>query len=98
MKLYEPGTVIEIPCSIAPGAFPTEYFVAIPLDGEVINGFVPTHYISQNGGSSAYIPGTIERVVGSMLTIRMPGSFFTTTGVADISRTWAESYARLSQY
>ncbi|MXW92847.1 MAG: hypothetical protein F4114_13395 [Rhodospirillaceae bacterium] len=96
MKLYEPGTVIEIPCSIAAGAFPTEYFVAIPLDGEVINGFVPTHYISENVGSSAYIPGTVERVAGSTLTIRMPGSYFTTSGIADISRTWAERNVRLT--
>lgn len=95
MNLYEPGTVIEIPCSIAPGAFPTEFFVAIPLDGEVINGFVPTHYISENGGSSAYIPGTVERVTGSTLTIRMPGSYFTTTGIADISQQWADDHARL---
>ncbi|MDE0702857.1 MAG: hypothetical protein OXH59_03950 [Rhodospirillaceae bacterium] len=96
MKLYEPGTVIEIPCSIAPGAFPTEYFVAIPLDGEVINGFVPTHYISENGGASAYIPGTVERVTGSIITVRVPGSYFTTTGVADISQQWAEDHARLA--
>ncbi len=96
MKLYESGTVIEIPCRIAPGAFPTEYFVAIQLDGEKINGFVPAHYISKNGRSSAYIPGTVERVAGSTLTIRMPGSFFTTIGVAKISQHWAENYTRLS--
>lgn len=96
MNHYEPGTVIEIPCSIAPGAFPTEYFVAIPLDGEVINGFVPTHYISENGGSSAYIPGTVERVAGSTITVRVPGSYFTTTGIADISQQWAEIHARLA--
>lgn len=96
MMSFAPGTPIEIPCSIAPGAFPTEYFVAIELDGETINGFVPTHYISENGGATAYIPGTVERVVGSRLTIRVPGSYFTTTGIADISQAWAERNIRLT--
>ena len=93
---FAPGTIVEIPCSIGPGAFPTEYFVAIRLDGETINGFVPTHYISENGGADAYIPGTVERVAGSTLTIRVPGSYFTTTGTADISQAWAERNIKLT--
>lgn len=102
MMNFAPGTLIEIPCSIAPGAFPTEYFVAIELDGETINGFVPTHYISENGGisensgASAYIPGTVERVSGSTITVRVPGSYFTTNGIADISQQWAKDHARLA--
>ncbi len=96
MMSFAPGTLIEIPCSIAPGAFPTEYFVAIQLDGETINGFVPTHYISEDCGASPYITGAVERVSEPMLTIRMPGSYFTTAGTADISRTWAERNLRLA--
>lgn len=99
---FAPGTIIEIPCSIVPGAFTGEYFVTIPLDGEEVSGFVPVDYLSEsdrlskNGGDTAYISGTVERVSGSTITIRMPGSYFTTTGIADISQQWAENHTRLS--
>ena len=102
MTNFVPGTIIEIPCSIGPGAFATEYFITIPLDDEEISGFVPVDYVSEsdrlseNGGSAAYISGTVERVSGSTITVRMPGSYFTTTGIADISQQWAEDHARLA--
>ena len=96
MKAYSPGTVIEIPCSIEPGAFMGEYFVTIQLDGEEVSGFVPKSLVSEIGESSGYISGTIEHVLGPTITIRIPGSYFTTTGVADISQQWARKNARIS--
>lgn len=96
MKAYETGDVIEIPCSIEPGAFIGEYFVTIRLDGEDVSGFVPRGLVSVIGESEAYISGTIERVLGSTITVRIPGSYFTTTGIADISQQWAQNNVRIA--
>lgn len=93
--IFEPGKEIEIPCSLEPGAFMGEYFITIKLDCEEISGFVPKGFVSKTGESSGYISGTIEQVVGSTITIRIPGSFFTTTGVADISQQWAVTNAKV---
>ena len=96
MKDFVPGEVIEIPCSIGPGAFLGEYFVTIQLDGEEVSGFVPAVHVSGDGGRSAYISGKIEQVLGPILTVRIPGSYFTTTGIANISQQWAAENTRVS--
>ncbi len=97
VRSFEPGQTIEIPCSIGPGAFVGERYVTIHLEDGEIAGFVPRACLTETGDHSAYIPGRIEAISGSMLTIRVPGSYFTTTGVADISQSWAERNTKVSQ-
>lgn len=96
MKEFMPGTMIEIPCSFEQGAFMGEYYVTIQLEDEMVSGFVPKAHIVKDKESSGYIHGNIVEVSEAGIRIRIPGSYFTTNGIADISQTWAAKNAKVA--
>ena len=82
------GSRIKIPCEVKPGPFSEERLVSFDtLDG-VISGFVRDKELTQSG-DEWYISGVIRKVESEHLIVMVRGSFFTTNGIASISKSLA---------
>jgi hypothetical protein len=82
---FEPGQAIGIPCDATQGAFPGECLVSFESKTGPVSGFVPAENI-ERFGSETYLRGVIKEVSEDTLTVWVQGSFFTTTGLAYLSR------------
>lgn len=78
-----PGEKVLVPTEVKAGAFPGERLVTVSTDTGPISGFAKTDVIVARGGGS-YLVGEVKNVSGSSSTIKLAGSFFTTTGLANI--------------
>jgi hypothetical protein len=85
MGKIERGSNIRIKCQVKPRPFAGEHLVAFEtLDG-LISGFVRDRdLISDQSGW--FLHGVVQRVEPLSITVRVPGSFFTTNGIAVIQR------------
>lgn len=81
----DPGTQVRIPCSLGGGAFPDEYLVTIDTADGPLSGFVDSDVI-KDAGDRAYVLGTVCGAEGDRVVVSLPGSFFTTTGIAHFPR------------
>jgi hypothetical protein len=82
----KPGDRVAIPVTIKSGAFLNERFISLEtLDG-TLSGFVNASEIVQAQLNQGYIHGVIEEVRDESVLVRISGSFFTTTGLAALSR------------
>jgi hypothetical protein len=80
-----PGETVLVPTSVKAGAFPGEKLVTVNTEGGVVSGFAKDDSIVEQGNGQ-YILAEVKNVVSSqILTVKLAGSFFTTTGLADIS-------------
>jgi len=91
---FSRGQRIQIRCEAQQGAFPDEYLVKFETAQGPVSGFVRRDNISRIDGDHAYILATVEDVSDDSLTVLVRGSFFTTTGLARLSRDWANSHVR----
>jgi hypothetical protein len=86
MPVPGPGETVLVPTEVKDGAFPGEKLVTIETETGPVSGFVrEKDIVSRNGGR--YLPAKVQRVTKTSLTVKLFGSFFTTTGLAEISRT-----------
>lgn len=89
---FNVGDVVEIPCSVGPGAFSGERLITIELDGNPLSGFVQANYVRESG-DRGIILGRIKDVTDQTVTIQLPGSYFTTAvGMASVSSVWATTH------
>lgn len=88
---FELGQVVGIPCDVKPGAFSGEYLVTIDTKTGPISGFVRTERLSGGEGGITYLRGVVQEVTEDTVTVRIHGSFFTTTGLAYLQSEWARS-------
>jgi len=91
MAKFRPDQAVGIPCEIHPGAFGGEYLVSIRIDGSEISGFAQEPDLVRTGDRMGYIRSKVVEVDQDKLSVRIPGSFFTTTGVAFLSPDWAKT-------
>jgi hypothetical protein len=81
-----PGDEILVPTEAQSGAFPGEKLVTVSTETGPISGFAKADFvIRQDDGT--YLLAEVKRVLGDVVTVRLYGSFFTTTGLADIPKT-----------
>ncbi len=91
MSRLEAGLKVGIPCDVKPGAFPDEYLVTIESLSGPVSGFVGRASVFGVKDDSGYLKGRVHEVTADTVTVWIRGSFFTTTGLADLSYEWARS-------
>lgn len=94
MAAFEPGQVIGIPCDVFPGAFSHEALVVLDTKRGEVSGFVNRDELLELDNDHELLRAKVVDVTEDTLTVRLRGSFFTTTGLAFLSPDWARSNAR----
>lgn len=96
---FKPGDQVEIPCEIGQGAFPTEMLVTFDTVDGPISGFVRQENIARRDDKldGGYVFGTVVAVTPDIISVRVTGSFFRTTGLAALSRQWAMKNLHLAR-
>ena len=89
MTRLERGEEVRIPCDVKQGAFPDEHLITIDTISGPVSGFVTSDKILRLEGETGYIQGVVQDVTEDTVIVWMRGSFFTTTGLAYLSREWA---------
>jgi hypothetical protein len=79
-----PGETVLVPTNVKAGAFPGEKLVTVNTNGGIVSGFARTDAIVERDNGQ-YILAEVKNVSPKTLTVKLAGSFFTTTGLADIS-------------
>ncbi len=91
MPEFKVGQTVKVFCDVHPGAFPTEFLVTLDAVPEPVSGFVKRDDVTvREGEATGFILGTITDVSPDAITVRIQGSFFTTTGLTSIPREKAE--------
>jgi hypothetical protein len=83
-----PGERILVPTDVKSGVFPGERFVTVSTESGPVSGFAKADYVINQGGAS-YLLAEVKQVRKNTITVKLYGSFFTTTGLADIPRSAA---------
>lgn len=78
-----PGEKVLVPTNVKAGAFPGERLVTVSTSAGPISGFTKSDAIV-NRGTEQYIVAEVKTVTAKTLTVKLAGSFFTTTGLADV--------------
>jgi hypothetical protein len=78
-----PGEKVLVPTDVKAGAFPGERLVTVSTSAGPVSGFAKLDAIV-NRGSENYIFAEVKKSSAQTLTVKLAGSFFTTTGLADI--------------
>jgi hypothetical protein len=89
MTDLKPGDRIAINADIAPGAFPGEFLVTINTATGPLSGFVREDPIVRAADRPALI-ATVRNVSATTIAVWLTGSFFTSTGLADLTTDWRE--------
>ncbi|HEX9809434.1 MAG TPA: hypothetical protein VGC25_07490 [Alphaproteobacteria bacterium] len=87
---FKIGQKVAIPCVVKPGAFSSESFVAMETVHGTVSGFVENELV-QNRGGRHFLEGIVEEISDRTLTVRIHGSFFTTSGVADFDEDYLKA-------
>ena len=85
MKASRIGETIRIPVQVQPGPFSTERLVSFDSSDGPVSGFVPVDQILDVEGAK-FIEATVVRISSGTVSVRLRGSFFTTTGLANIKQ------------
>lgn len=96
MPQFRVGERIRIRCEVQKGAFPTESLVTFETSEGPISGFVRSDILEDADEGEGFLPATVLAVSQDTLTVKVEGSFFTTTGLAYLDRDWAKSHVQPS--
>lgn len=90
MPKFKVGNHIAIPCEVKPGPFSEERLISFDsLDGP-ISGFVLDDELKKRRGDDRWlVRGRVVSVSPDLIKVWIEGSFFTTNGLATISREMA---------
>ncbi len=89
MSQFSQGDAVGIPCDVGHGAFADEYLVTILTVTGPISGFVTRDDFYDIEGDKGNLRGIVIDVAEDTVTVKIRGSFFTTTGLAYLPRDWA---------
>lgn len=89
MAGLSPGEKILIPTESKSGAFPGERLVTVETEGGLVSGFVKKDFVIDRGGDGTFLVAEVKKVSADSVTVKLYGSFFTTTGLADIPKSTA---------
>lgn len=78
-----PGEKVLVPTEVGEGAFPNEKLVTVDTNEGPISGFARSDFIVKNSDGE-FLMAEVKTVSEETLTVRLFGSFFTTTGTADL--------------
>jgi hypothetical protein len=79
-----PGETVLVPTNVKAGAFPGEKLVSVNTERGIVSGFARADAIVEKGNDQ-YLRAEVKNVSAKTLTVKLAGSFFTTTGLADIA-------------
>jgi hypothetical protein len=79
------GQEIRVPCKVQPGPFSEEYVVTIDTIDGPISGFVREENLIKLK-SEWYARGVVREIRRDTILVWIKGSFFTTNGLANVSR------------
>ncbi|MBM3580738.1 MAG: hypothetical protein FJX37_02085 [Alphaproteobacteria bacterium] len=85
MSKTTPGEKVLVPTEVKAGAFPGEMLVTVITDGGPISGFARENFVVKKDNNQ-YLMAEVKKITDEKLTVKLFGSFFTTTGVADLPR------------
>ena len=85
MSKTTPGQKVLVPTEVSAGAFPGEMLVTVITDRGPISGFARESFVV-NKNNNKYLMAEVKKITNETLTVKLFGSFFTTTGVADLPR------------
>ena len=78
--------IVFVPCKVQDGAFPHERVIYVETVDGFISGFIQTKHIKGDAQGGYYIEGVVVESQGGTLLVKVPGSFFTTNGLAHFAR------------
>lgn len=87
------GERVRVQCSVGPGAFLDEYLIIIETGEGQIAGFINADIVHEDDYGNNFVYALVQNVEGDKLALRLPGSFFTTTGIAYFPRKMVEAVA-----
>jgi hypothetical protein len=82
-SMPRPGETVLVPTEVKAGAFPGERLVTVTTDTGPVSGFAKADAIVNRDGGN-YLAAEVKTVSAKTLTVKLAGSFFTTTGLADV--------------
>lgn len=77
------GDRVYVQAQVDQGAFPAERFVTVETKDGSVSGFAKADFVVNKGGRS-YLLAEVKGVHPDNITVMLFGSFFTTTGLANI--------------
>ena len=83
------GASIPVHCSVSQGAFLDEYLITIDTTEGSISGFIDSREVFKDEDGH-YVNGIVQEIKDDKIVVRLPGSFFTTTGIAHFSHDMLE--------
>jgi hypothetical protein len=84
------GQMIRVPCKVQPGPFSEEHLVTIDTVDGPISGFIREDNLIQSNGKW-YAQGVVREIQEDAVLVWIKGSFFTTNGLANVSRHLAQA-------
>jgi hypothetical protein len=81
--MASPGETVLVPTEVGDGAFPNEKLVTVDTNEGPVSGFARADFIVQKPDGQ-FLLAEVKKVSERGLTVRLFGSFFTTTGIADL--------------
>lgn len=88
MASLAPGEKILVPTDAKSGAFPGEKLVTVRTETGPVSGFTKSDFVIDDA-EGTYLLAEVKRVLQDVITVKLYGSFFTTTGLADIPKSVA---------
>jgi len=82
------GIAVGILCKVTPGPFAGERLITLESISGPLSGFVRDSELEQRG-DQWHVRAIVESVVDDTISVWIRGSFFTTNGMATISRKFA---------
>lgn len=79
------GDAVLVPTEVDAGAFPNEKLVTVNTEKGPVSGFARNEQIVQEPDGH-YLRGIVEHVADQIVTVKLSGSFFTTTGSAAVQK------------
>lgn len=91
MATFSVGQIVQIRCEVQPGPFSTEMLVTFQAMDGPVSGFVQRAKIKSLSNGEGCLDAVVKEVSPDTMTVVVEGSFFTTTGLAHLSRVWADA-------
>lgn len=88
MSKFEVGDAVAVPATIQPGAFPGEHLVTLDTASGPVSGFVRDKDIVETNKT---IHAVVQESTPTRLKVILSGSYFTTTGLAELAADWANT-------
>ncbi len=80
------GQSVRVPCQVQPGPFAEEVLVTFDTMEGVVSGFIDAEEIESDTSGAKFMTAIVRDVSEETVTVWIKGSFFTTNGLASISR------------